>query len=181
MNPNLLAASLFSGATLVVFVLLSVVAFVYRRLRPAGRGAADADGRTLARAVAAARPPRTWQGRFDRSFDRMLRWTLVGLTSQQALGIILLSGVAVAALFFAIWGEWWGAALGFFAGMVVPVAVLWMLQRRWRLAVQEQLPDGLFLLARSLRRPEPGTGDRRHSALLPQAARRGLRPVRGPD
>ena len=150
MNPPYLPAVLFAGAALAVFVLISGLTAVYRLVRPAARRAPD-DGRALARAVVAARPPRDWEGQLDRSFDRMVRWTLLGITPQQAVGVLLLGAAVGGSALFLLTGDLPAAGFGLLLGAAIPLTMLLFLQRRWRRAVQEQLPDGLFLLARSLR------------------------------
>jgi len=147
----LVLALLFAVAVAAVFAAMTAFSAVIRLVRPAGVQLSADDGRTLARAVAASRPPQDWEGRLDRSFDRMVRWTLLGLTAPQASATLLLSAALGGAACFFIWGDLLAVVLGMILGASIPFAVLLALQHRWRLAVQAQLPDGLFLLARSLR------------------------------
>ena len=97
MNPSLVLPVIFGAGVVAAFAVLSGLAAVLRRLRPAGATTGD-DGRTLLCAVAAARPPTDWEGRMDRSFERMVRWTLLGLSAQQALAILALGAAAGGAL-----------------------------------------------------------------------------------
>jgi tight adherence protein B len=141
-------------ALLGLFVAVAALLFLVLRLLLGlgGRRPRSAEeGPTLIERAAATKPPRDWEGRVDRNFDRMVRWTLLDVTSAQALGYIILAGVVLGCLGYFLSGEWWLGGLGLLVGMLVALAVFLVLQGRWRRAVQDQLPEGLFLLARSLR------------------------------
>jgi tight adherence protein B len=95
-----------------------------------------------------------WWGNLQRkAADRMERSDL-GLTAAEGLAIILFSGVILAALFF-FWRyeaeESWMAIPAFIIGAAIPLGYFVLRQRAWRRRLQDQLPDTLFLMARSLR------------------------------
>jgi len=148
-SPTFLLLAISTGAAVLAFLVLRVLAALTDQ--PSPSSAAGDEGPTLAQRAAAAQPPRDWEARVDRSFERMVRWTLLDVTPVQALGFILLGGAVVASLGYFLSGEWWLAGLGLLVGMVVTLGVFLFLQGRWRREVLEQLPDGLFLLSRSLR------------------------------
>jgi tight adherence protein B len=109
------------------------------------------DGTALVQALEANRPPRDWAGRMDRSFEAMVRRTGLTIDAQQAVGAIALTGSVVAAGLMAWRGDLWLVGAGLVGGFALALAAFLLLQRRWRLRLQAQLPDALFLLARSLR------------------------------
>jgi tight adherence protein B len=92
--------------------------------------------------------------RMDIAFEELIRESGTGWNVEQALALMSLAGVVVAG-FLLLWrGDLWIVALGLLVGMAVPFAGYHMLRRRWRLRLQNQLPDAFFLLARSLRAGE---------------------------
>lgn len=98
-------------------------------------------------------PPRDFTRRVDRAFDTMISRTGLDLDSHLALAIILFTGVLLASIVF-VWRyqeEPWLAIPAFFIGAAGPLAYFWYRQFRWRRTLQNQLPDSLFLVARSLR------------------------------
>ncbi|MCI0455826.1 MAG: type II secretion system F family protein [Gemmataceae bacterium] len=96
-------------------------------------------------------PPAGVFDRMDRGFDSMVRRTGLDLTPEQALGLIALLGVAAATAMFLWREELWMGLLGLVLGVSIPLITLLTLQRRYRRQLQDQLPDALYLLARSLR------------------------------
>jgi tight adherence protein B len=149
-NPNYLLLLLFAGVvglTFLIFLGFSTLVGAVRR-----RSAAAGDqGPSLAERALANRPPENWEGRLDRSFERVVRWSLLNVTPSQALGFIILAGISLACVAYFLSEEWWMGGVGLLVGMGLATAVFLFLQRRWRRAVQDQLPEGIFLLARSLR------------------------------
>ena len=134
------------GAALLVYLVVQALSGSRSRTE-----AGPDDGPSLIERVAARQPPTDWSGKIDRGFEHMVQGTLLELTSEQALGIMLLAGTVVAVLVFFLTEQWWASGLTFFAGLSLPLLVFLALQARWRRAIQDQLPDGIFLLARSLR------------------------------
>jgi tight adherence protein B len=85
--------------------------------------------------------------------DRMER-TELGMAPIEAAAVVLFCGVILAAIVF-FWRyeaeESWMAIPAFFIGAILPLSYFAMRQRAWRRKMQDQLPDTLFLMARSLR------------------------------
>jgi tight adherence protein B len=95
--------------------------------------------------------PRGWGAKMDYAFNRMIQRTGLQLSPEQALAIMILLGVGLAVLLVFWKGQFWLSGLGLTLGMIVPLVVFMIMQARWRRTLQDQLPDALFLLARSLR------------------------------
>ncbi len=110
----------------------------------------DADT-MLSEAARQAQAPKDMSARLDRAFEGMIQRTDVNMSTDQALGFILLCGVGLGLLFY-IWRQSVGLLLlGLFIGITVPVVVFWLMSARQKRRWQEQLPDTFYLLARSLR------------------------------
>lgn len=110
----------------------------------------ETEGNTLAR-LAAGNRPRGPAERLDDSFTAMIRRTGLNLSPEQAVAVMLLFGVLVAAALVLYRDNYWFIAVGLLLGMMVPLAYFLVMQSRWRRRLQDQLPDAFFLLARSLR------------------------------
>jgi len=98
-------------------------------------------------------PPTTLGGRMDSAFTRMVERTGLDMDTTLALGIMLFFGVAAGAAMF-IWqfeDDPWLAIPAFLVGCLIPLAFYMYRQRVWRRRMQAQLPDALYLLARSVR------------------------------
>ncbi len=67
------------------------------------------------------------------------------------MAFIALTGVALFTALYLWREELWLSILGLVVGLSIPLAVLWYLQSRYLNRLQQQLPDAIFLLARSLR------------------------------
>jgi tight adherence protein B len=149
-----LAILLFGTVAVLVFTLAAIALGVLG----AARRPASADGPSL---VESARPmlrARRGFGKFDANFDRMAEGTQLGLDGEGAIGWILFGGAVVAAIVylsaFAFVPFIDGAilaGLGLLLGGLGVFVFLYLLRNRRRRAIQEQLPDGCFQLARSLR------------------------------
>ena len=118
-----------------------------RRLRSQDTGS-DSE---LALDSAVPTKPERWSGRMDTAFDRMVLRTGLELEPSQALALIALIGVGLAAVLFLWRGELWLSILGLILGGGGALAVFLVLQNRYRRQLSEQLPDAFYLLARSLR------------------------------
>lgn len=103
------------------------------------------------RTHSSSRNKRSPATKLDQSFIRMVERTGLALHPDQALGIVCLVGVVIAATLYLWRGELWLVMVGLIVGMAMPLGILYYLQGRWRWQVQTQLPDAFFLLARSLR------------------------------
>jgi tight adherence protein B len=96
-------------------------------------------------------PPIGWRERMDKAFEIMVQRSGAGMSPAQALGLTCLVGVLLGGGLYLWREETWMAAAGLALGMLLPFSVFAILQSRWRIQLQEQLPDAYFLLARSLR------------------------------
>lgn len=143
----LLAGSVALAVTVVLLMLRFLAdgaASLRRRVR-ARRGGEEAVDITL------APMPQGWRGRMDHAFGDMVRRTMLGIDGLQALGIVCLGGVLLGGGLYLWREEYWMAGVGLALGMLFPLGVFLFLQGRWRARLQEQLPDALFLMARSTR------------------------------
>jgi len=141
-------ALLFAAIWLFVSLWLERSRSRQARLRPA-----DSDP-TLSLDAVYGGAPTNWWDRFRRTVADRLERTELGLTPVEGLAIVLLCGVVLAAIFF-FWryeaDETWMAIPAFLFGISVPLGYFMLRQRAWRRRMQDQLPDTLFLMARSLR------------------------------
>ena len=99
------------------------------------------------------RQPRGWSSRFDLAFQRMVEHAGLNLDASFVLGMIVLCGAILGAFMF-VWRqdeEPWLALPAFLLGAAIPVLLLLWRQQAWRRTLRQQLPDAVFLLARSLR------------------------------
>lgn len=87
----------------------------------------------------------------DRSFARTVRDAHLGLTTDAAITWMVLVGALFATMLFVVSGDWLPAASGFLVGMLLTYLYFVLSRDRRRRAIQEQLPDGCFQLARGLR------------------------------
>jgi tight adherence protein B len=155
MSPEILAPFLavMAAAAMAVFAVWYFVsaALTARRERLERRLAGDPADEPLELVTPPQKPG--WAGRFDAGFADLLSRTGLDLDAPLALGVILFCGVGLAAAVF-VWRfdqEPWLALPAFFVGVAVPLAFFVWRQNAWRRTLQDQLPDALFLLARSLR------------------------------
>jgi tight adherence protein B len=147
----LVAALIVAVVTFAVFVIRDLLE---RRRLHWERRWEDPDGGsavTLARQLAANRPAPGWRGRLDAWFERMIRQSNLRLNVTQAVGIMALLAVTFGGLLVLWRDEWWLAVVGATLGLIGPLVVYRVMHGRWRRRAQEQLPDALFLLGRSLR------------------------------
>lgn len=146
----LLLAAGAGGLTLVVFFVWRAM-LERRRLRRERRlhGGTE-DTSVLARNL--PRPPTPdLAGRIDQGFERLVQRSGLEVTPEQVLGLIVLLGVVLGAGLY-LWREQVGLAIGgLVVGMLAPLVVLWVLKGRYQRQLQTQLPDALYLIARSLR------------------------------
>jgi tight adherence protein B len=143
--------------TVILFVLIWWCASLYlanrrkqmqRRIKPQE----DSDPTILLDDMLESRG--SWWQRFRRDVSERLVRTELGVEFVEALAIVLFCGVVLAAIVF-FWRyeeeESWMAIPAFFVGALIPIIFFLYRQRTWRIRMQEQLPDMLYLLARSLR------------------------------
>ena len=149
-----LILGLFGAVAIVVFVLSALVLLTGSALRRP----VSADGPTLAESAEPMLRARRGRGKFDARFERMAEGTQLGIDGETAIGWILLVGAILAATCYMLTVQYLSFIDGvFLTGCVFLVGGLgvflffWTLKNRRRRAIQEQLPDGCFQLARSLR------------------------------
>ncbi len=118
---------------------------VARRLRPAD-GDTGSPGELMIR-----QPPTHWAGRLNLAFDELVRRTGLDITPPRALLGMLALGVALSVALVLWRNDFALGALGLFLGTGAPLAILLLLQSRWRRQLQDQLPSALDLLVRGLR------------------------------
>jgi tight adherence protein B len=152
--PWMHALMLFTVAVLAV-LSLSLVAL---GAGTALRRPATADGPSLAESAEPLLRARRGLGKFNADFERLARGAQLGVDGEGASSLILLGGAILAAivtlLTFAYVELIDGVLLAGFSFLVGGSAVFllfYLLRNRRRRAIQEQLPDGCFQLARSLR------------------------------
>lgn len=140
------------GLIAVVVFAVVLIVFVFSGLGSALRKKEQPDdGPSLADAADPLIRSRSAVGRFDQKFDRMIEGTQLGMSAESAMGWILLTGaVAAVAVFAATFDELW-TGVAFLVGGFLAFLVFALMRNRRRRAIQEQLPDGCFQLARSLR------------------------------
>jgi tight adherence protein B len=132
------------AAVLVVYAVLSVFAAALRKPTPA-------EGPTLAEQAEPLLRARRGVGRYDAQFDRLVEGTQLGITGDTAIGwIVLVGALAAVGVFIPTFDELLAGLAGLLAGGFTYL-IFWGLRNRRRRAIQEQLPDGCFQLARSLR------------------------------
>jgi tight adherence protein B len=142
----------FTGiAVLVLLAWLIISAIVGRRREEFQRrmGQQDSD----ASLTLIQLPPTTLSGKMDTAFNRMVERTGLDMNTSLALGIIVLFGVICAGAAF-VWRfetEPWIVLPAFVLGCAVPLVFFMWRTRVWRRTMQNQLPDALYLLARSVR------------------------------
>lgn len=129
------------------FAVLAVIALPVRR----NQTELENDAESLVQRVAALEPPADWSGKLDRSFDRLVANTLLPISPSEALGYCLLAGALPAAIALVAAEAWWVAVAAAVGGMGLALTGLLILRSRWQRRVQEDLPEGLFILAQSLR------------------------------
>ena len=152
-NARLVILALFVSA-LALGIFLWVGRLLERRreaLRRRLRSQDTGSDSELALDSAVPTKPERWSGRMDTAFDRMVLRTGLELEPSQALALIALIGVGLAAVLFLWRGELWLSILGLILGGGGALAVFLVLQNRYRRQLSEQLPDAFYLLARSLR------------------------------
>jgi len=151
----LIVVSLTAGLVLAVFLAVRGAA-ERRRARWRRRVLGDQEDESVGLLELPASPDAALplSRRVDLAFEQIVRESGLGWSTEQALGLMTLASVALAG-FLLLWhGDLWTVALGLVAGMILPPVVYAILRRRWRLRLQNQLPDAFFLLARSLRAGE---------------------------
>ncbi len=92
-----------------------------------------------------------WNDRLDKSFEDMIKKTGLGWSVEQAVAWIILAGIFCAGVLLLWRWELWLVAIGLLIGMCLPLGIYLFLHARYRRKLQNQLPDTIYLLSRSLR------------------------------
>jgi len=95
--------------------------------------------------------PTDWAGRTDQAFDNLIMQTGLDLKPNQAVAWMILVGAVVGVAAWLFRGDFWLAALGFCAGAAAVMVSFFYYHSQHRNMLQDQLPDSIYLLARSLR------------------------------
>lgn len=140
------------GAAVVGFVVLWVVQWWLERNREERERRLGLDQHSGVLSGGRAAPGQQgWSGNVDEGFERMVQQTGLGVSAEEVIAFMALLGVALGGALY-IWRDQLGLGLlGFCLGMLIPLAVVWVMKGRHQALVQGQLPDALYLLARSLR------------------------------
>ncbi len=144
-------------AIAVAFIVLVLSAIVFA-FGSAFRRAESPDGPTLVETAEPMLRARHGIGKFNADFDRLARGTMLGIDGETAIAWILLVAALFASALYLLTVD----VLPFDDGLLLAgsaavlgglaaLTVFYSLRNRRRLAIQEQLPDGCFQLARSLR------------------------------
>jgi Flp pilus assembly protein TadB len=143
------------SAVILIVLFLSLIVLM---LGSAFNRAEPADGPSLAERAEPLLRARRGVGRFDAQFDRFVRGTQLGIDGETAIAWILLVGAVLASIAYVLTidvlpfldGIILALSVGILGGFIVYVC-FYALRNRRRREIQEQLPDGCFQLARSLR------------------------------
>jgi tight adherence protein B len=133
-------------ATLVMLVYFVGRALTARRHNPL----APADSFSLEDALPPP-PPQGWRQRFDRDFDRLMINTGSEVGTDKIVALIMLCAVGAGTGLYLWRGEPWIGLLGFLLGLSLPTGWLYLSANRRKRMIQQQMPDAIFLLSRSLR------------------------------
>lgn len=154
MPPWLVALGLLGVVVLIVVVLSAILFGLGSRFQRVE----SPDGPTLVESAEPLLRARRGVGKFDARFERMAEGTQLGLNGETAIGWILLAGALCAAVVFFLTFisplAYFSELLALFAALIggfLVFVIFFALRNRRRRAIQEQLPDGCFQLARSLR------------------------------
>ncbi|HZZ79959.1 MAG TPA: type II secretion system F family protein [Gemmataceae bacterium] len=95
--------------------------------------------------------PTDWMGRFDRAFENLILHTGLELKPDQAIGWMILIGGALATGAYFVKDEVWFCAVAFFLGVGLVLGSFFFYRGQYLVKIQDQLPDAIYLLSRSLR------------------------------
>lgn len=149
-NPLLIGLGLGVAAIAFgLFYLVQALTAPNRRDDRAGLGGEDEDDPLVVRSP--DDPPPGWDDRLDSGFESLVEGARVGMPPDKVLALVCLVAVFIGGTLFLWRDQFWLGVGGGVAALVIPFIVLWFFRNRNRAAIQKQLPDFLFLLARSLR------------------------------
>jgi tight adherence protein B len=96
-------------------------------------------------------PPQGWREQFDRDFNQLLVNSGTDVGADKTVAWIMLCAVGAGIGMYLWRSEPWMALLGFIIGLAIPTSWLFLVANRRRRLIQQQMPDAIFLLSRSLR------------------------------
>jgi len=99
-------------------------------------------------------PTEPANGAAESPFSRLVTQTGSTLTPETAFLLAMIAGLAVGGTLFLWQDDWLAAVAGAMVGILVVVGVLFYLRSRRHLAIREQLPDVMDLMARAVRAGE---------------------------
>jgi tight adherence protein B len=158
MSPDLMALLVFGFAACLIAAVGLLVRDVFGRTRRQAEervsGRLGETGVSQLPTIFDEPPARSWLGRLDQRFNRLVAETGLDMEPAGAFLLMILCGLVLGGSLF-VWREQILLAIGgMAAGMVVPLVYLVIRRNRRRRAMQEQLPDVLDLLARGVRAGE---------------------------
>ena len=134
-----------------LWISVGVIAVGAVVARARARRAVEAVARTSPTGEAVAEVESSgWLGRIDGGFDRMVKCNGYAISPTEAIGIISLCAIGAALLVLALDLPYWAAGLAYLVGFGVPLVIFVILHRRWNRQIDEELPDFLFLLQKSV-------------------------------
>jgi tight adherence protein B len=150
--------AVFAGVGIFFLVLWYIVSTILTRRRERMRrrigGTSDSDISIVLDELPGQAPPPDLSTKVNRGFDRMIERTGLDLSPPMALAIIVFFGVVLGAFVF-VWryeeDESWLAIPAFLLGAALPLLFFVWRRNAWQRLLTNQLPDALFLLARSMR------------------------------
>jgi tight adherence protein B len=145
-TPYVMVA-LIVGAVLLLHRTVALVLWAVRRTRRSPEEPAPPEDGQLVVNWGVLNPPKGVDG----WFERLVKRTGWELSPAQALGWMALAGVASGGGLLLWRDNLVLAGAGLVAAMLLVLGVLLFQRARWVRRLQEQLPDALFLLSRSLR------------------------------
>lgn len=95
--------------------------------------------------------PTDWTSKLDSAFENLIMRTGLDLRPDQALGWMILAGGALAVGAYFLKDELWFCAAAFFLGAGAVLISFFFYRASYLNKIQDQLPDSIYLLSRSLR------------------------------
>jgi tight adherence protein B len=151
MNQELLLPMLtgsIAAAVMLIFFVGRVLAD--RNARKRNERLAPAGVETLQDALPLP-PSQGWREQFDRDFNQLLVNSGTDVGTDKTVAWIMLCAVGAGVGMYLWRSEPWMALFGFLIGLSIPVGWLFLVANRRKRLIQQQMPDAIFLLSRSLR------------------------------
>jgi len=148
-NPMLFAVGLAVGGGFLLLYFLIDALFGEKRDGRDARVASPDDEPLIIHSPDDEPPP--WDERMDSGFERMVTGARLGMPADKALATICLLAVLVGGALYLWRDQLWLGLAGGFAALTLLVGWVWFQRGKLKQELQEQMPDFLFLLSRSLR------------------------------